>query len=288
MNATGVAVVTGAGSGIGRAIATELAARGFTVVATDVDAGAARATAKGFGGQARELDVTDAAAAARVAEEVAASHGGIAVWVSNAGISKTQPFLRTDPADLRRTLAVNLEGVFVCGQAAARVMISGGQPGTIVNIASMAGKQGRVPYLADYVASKFGVVGLTQAMAFELAPYGITVNSVCPGYVATPMQDRELGWEAELRGVPLEQVRQLWIDDTPLGRLERPEDVARAVAFLAGPDARFITGEALAVNGGAFMDLWRLSRQYQQPHIPQMEAGWDPLKPMITKSFFMA
>ena len=92
----------------------------------------------------------------------------------------------------------------------------------IVNVASMAGKQGRVPYLADYVASKFGVVGLTQAMAFELAPHGITVNSVCPGYVATPMQDRELGWEAALRGTTEDKVRQLWIDDTPLGRLETP------------------------------------------------------------------
>jgi NAD(P)-dependent dehydrogenase (short-subunit alcohol dehydrogenase family) len=165
-----------------------------------------------------------------------------------------QSFLDVSPADLRRTLAVNLEGIFWCGQAAARVMVARGAGGTIINTASMAGKQGRVPYLADYVASKFGVVGLTQAMAFELAPHGITVNSVCPGYVATPMQDRELGWEAGLRGVTPEEVRQLWIADTPLGRLETPEDVARAVAFLAGPDARFITGEALAVNGGAFMD----------------------------------
>ena len=177
------------------------------------------------------------------------------MWVSNAGISKMQRFLDISPADLRQTLAVNLEGIFLCGQAAARVMIArSASRGTIVNIASMAGKQGRVPFLADYVASKFGVVGLTQAMAFELAPHGITVNSVCPGYVATPMQDRELGWEAGLRGVSPEKVRQLWIADTPLGRLENPEDVARVVAFLAGPDARFITGEALAVNGGAFMD----------------------------------
>ena len=89
------------------------------------------------------------------------------------------------------------------------------------------------------MASKFGVVGLTQAMAFELAPHGITVNSVCPGYVATPMQDRELGWEAALRGTTEDTVRQLWIDDTPLGRLEAPQDVARAVAFLADPDARW-------------------------------------------------
>jgi meso-butanediol dehydrogenase / (S,S)-butanediol dehydrogenase / diacetyl reductase len=248
------AVVTGAGSGIGRAIASTLAERGFQVVATDVDLDAAKETAATCGGEALRLDVTDPAAVAGVAEEVAASHGGFDVWVSNAGISKMQSFIDTSPADLRQTLAVNLEGIFLCGQAAARVMITAGIAGTIINTASMAGKQGRVPYLADYVASKFGVVGLTQAMAFELAPHNITVNSVCPGYVATPMQDRELGWEAGLRGVEPEKVKQLWIDDTPLGRLETPEDVARVVAFLAGPDARFITGEAIAVNGGAFMD----------------------------------
>jgi meso-butanediol dehydrogenase / (S,S)-butanediol dehydrogenase / diacetyl reductase len=245
-----VAVVTGAGSGIGRAIATELARRDFTVVATDVNLAAAQETAAGFGGAAVQLDVTDPDQARRVAKEI----GEFGVWVSNAGISRMQGFLDVSAADLRRTLAVNLEGVFFCGQAAAREMVARGIRGTIVNVASMAGKQGRVPYLADYVASKFGVVGLTQAMAFELAPHGITVNSVCPGYVATPMQDRELGWEAGLRGVSPEQVKQLWIDDTPLGRLETPQDVARAVAFLTGPDARFITGEALAVNGGAFMD----------------------------------
>jgi meso-butanediol dehydrogenase / (S,S)-butanediol dehydrogenase / diacetyl reductase len=254
------AVVTGAGSGIGRAIAAELAARGHTVVVTDLDVAAAEATAKELAragaadATALALDVTDAAQAKSVAESVGQRHGSIDVWVSNAGISKMQRFLDVTPEDLRRTLAVNLEGIFLCGQAAAAVMISGGAGGVIVNVASMAGKQGRVPYLADYVASKFGVVGLTQAMAFELAPHGITVNSVCPGYVATPMQDRELGWEAALRGTTEDKVKQLYIDDTPLGRLETPQDVARAVAFLAGPDARFITGEALAVNGGAFMD----------------------------------
>jgi NAD(P)-dependent dehydrogenase (short-subunit alcohol dehydrogenase family) len=256
-----IAVVTGAGSGIGRAIAAELAARDHAVVVTDLDLAAAEATARELGGEATALalDVTDAAQAKSVAETVAQRHGAVDVWVSNAGISKMQRFIDVTPEDLRRTLAVNLEGIFLCGQAAAAVMIGAAgrgaaAGGVIVNVASMAGKQGRVPYLADYVASKFGVVGLTQAMAFELAPHGITVNSVCPGYVATPMQDREVGWEAALRGTTEDKVRQLYIDDTPLGRVETPQDVARAVAFLAGPDARFITGEALAVNGGAFMD----------------------------------
>lgn len=245
-----IAVVTGAGSGIGQAIANELARRDHTVIATDIDADAAARTAAQFDGASHQLDVTDPESVTAVVAEI----GHIDVWVSNAGISKMASFVDISPADLRRTLAVNLEGVFHCGQAAARSMIDRGVKGRIVNLASMAGKQGRVPYLADYVASKFGVVGLTQAMAFELAAHGITVNAVCPGYVATPMQDRELGWEAGLRGVEPGDVRQAWIDDTPLGRLEEPEDVARAVAFLAGPDAGFITGEALAVNGGAYMD----------------------------------
>jgi NAD(P)-dependent dehydrogenase (short-subunit alcohol dehydrogenase family) len=149
---------------------------------------------------------------------------------------------------------VNLKGVFVCGQAAARAMIRSGVAGAIVNTASMAGKQGRVPFLADYVASKFGVVGLTQAMAYELGEHRITVNCVCPGFVETPMQSRELEWEATLRETTVDGVRRIMVDDTPLGRLEQPEDVARAVAFLLSDDARFITGEALAVNGGAYMD----------------------------------
>lgn len=251
-----VAVVTGAGSGIGAAIARELSRRGHTVVVSDIDPVAAAATAAALDGAAehRVLDVTDAVAAQRLADAVADHHGRLDVWVSNAGISHMHPFVDVSESDLDRTLAINLKGVFVCGQAAARTMKRLGAGGVIVNTASMAGKQGRVPYLSDYVASKFGVVGLTQAMAFELAGDGIRVNCVCPGFVATAMQERELAWEASLRGVAPEDVKQLWVADTPMGRLEEPEDVARAVAFLAGEDAGFITGEALAVNGGAFMD----------------------------------
>jgi NAD(P)-dependent dehydrogenase (short-subunit alcohol dehydrogenase family) len=251
-----VAVVTGAGSGIGAATARELSRRGFLVVVTDIDAAAAAATCEQLDGDSwsEGIDVTDAAALGRIAGAVADRHGRLDVWVSNAGISHMARFVEVSEADLDRTLAVNLKGVFLCGQAAARTMRRLGRGGTIVNTASMAGKQGRVPFLSDYVASKFGVVGLTQAMAYELAPDGIRVNCVCPGFVATAMQDRELEWEAGLRGVGVEEVKQMWVADTPMGRLEQPEDVARAVAFLASADAGFITGEALAVNGGAFMD----------------------------------
>lgn len=251
---TSVAVVTGGGSGIGAAIVSELVRRGNHVVVTDVNEDAARNVARETAAAAAyRLDVTDPAACTHLARTVAAEHGGLHIWVSNAGVSEMRRFLDVTEQGYERTLEVNLKGIFFASQAAARVMAAAGT-GTIVNIASMAGKQGRVPFLSHYVASKFGVIGLTQAMAFELAPLGVRVNSVCPGYVATPMQERELAWEADLRGLDAGRVRDLWIADTPMGRLEQPEDVARAVAFLVGPDATFITGEALAVNGGAFMD----------------------------------
>ncbi|HEX4246300.1 MAG TPA: SDR family NAD(P)-dependent oxidoreductase [Pseudonocardia sp.] len=253
--ATGsIAVVTGAGSGIGSAIAARLAKDGYSVVVADIDEDAAAEVAGGFGGRAEYLDVTDDDAVFALAEALADEHDRLDVWVNNAGISAMTPFLETSSDQVDRTLAVNLRAVFMGAQAAARAMVRTATRGRIVNVASMAGKQGRVPYLADYVASKFGVVGLTQAIAYELAEHRITVNSVCPGYVATPMQSRELGWEARLRGVEPADVRDLWVADTPLGRLEQPEDVANAVAFLVSDQSGFITGEALAVNGGAFMD----------------------------------
>lgn len=251
-----VAVVTGGGAGIGAAIARELASRDYLVVVTDIDGAAAARVAVELGGDAwsSPLDVTDAGDITAVADAVVARHQRLDVWASNAGISHMAPFVDVCAADLDRTLAINLKGVFLCGQVAARAMRKLGQGGAIVNTASMAGKQGRIPFLSDYVASKFGVIGLTQAMAYELAADSIRVNCVCPGYVATSMQSRELGWEASLRGLTVEQVRDLYIDGTPLARLEQPKDVARVVAFLAGEDAAFITGEAIAVNGGAFMD----------------------------------
>jgi len=251
---TRVAVVTGAGSGIGEAIATTLSQRGLHVVATDVDLAAAQRVANAIGGEAMHLDVTNADACTDAANSVVASHGRLDVWVSNAGISKMQSFLDVSADDLKRTMSVNTHGVFFCGQAAARAMIELGRGGVIVNTASMAAKQGGVPFLSDYIASKFAVLGLTQAMAYELAPHGIRVNCVCPGFVATSMQDRELIWEAELRASTPDDVRAGYVKATPLARLETADDVAKVVAFLVSDDAAFLTGEAISINGGAYMD----------------------------------
>ena len=248
-----VAVVTGAGSGIGRAIARRLAVDGYAVVASDVDAGSATRVAEEIDGVSVTADVTDPEAVSRLGEFVSERFERLDLWVANAGVSRMSPFVDIPLESFDRTMAVNLRGVFLCGQVAARRMIDKGG-GAIVNVASMAGKQGRTAFLADYVASKFAVIGLTQAMAYELGPYGVRVNSVCPGFVDTPMQDRHLSWGSALRGVGAEELRARMVADTPLGRLEEPDDVAEVVAFLASDSARFITGEALAVNGGAFMD----------------------------------
>ncbi len=250
-----VATVTGAGSGIGAAIARELGRRGFHVVVTDVDLVSARSVAGDIdSAEALALDVTDPDACEALVRGIVATRGRLDVWISNAGISKMQRFVDVSPADLRRNFEVNTYGVFYCGQSAARAMIELGTKGVIVNTASMAAKAGGVPFLSDYVASKFAVLGLTQAMAYELAPHGIRVNSVCPGFVATAMQTRELAWEASLRGVAPDVVKAMWVDATPMARLETPEDVAKVVAFLVSDDAAFITGESISVNGGAYMD----------------------------------
>jgi meso-butanediol dehydrogenase/(S,S)-butanediol dehydrogenase/diacetyl reductase len=252
-----VAIVTGAGSGIGRAIAVELAAREWNVVVTDIDerAGAETLTLlkPGLPHEAAVLDVTDPVRAGELADDVA-DRLGLDAWISNAGTSILSRFVDVTPETFDKVHAINLRGVFFCGQAAAKAMIRTSKAGTIVNVASMAGKAGKAPFFSSYVASKFGVVGLTQAMASELGEFGITVNSVCPGYVATPLQKRGLVKRAELRGITVDGVRERMIAETPLGRMEQPEDVACVVAFLASDDARFVTGESVAVNGGAYMD----------------------------------
>lgn len=249
------ALVTGAGTGIGRAIAHALAAAGARVAVTDLDGGAAQAAADEFGSAAVSyaLDVTRAQQTAEVIEKAAQDLGGLDIVCANAGISSMARVVDLTEEEWEANFAVNAKGVFLTNQAAVRHWLRRGAPGAIVNTASLAGKQG-VPLLAHYAASKFAVVGFTQSLAREVALHGIRVNCVCPGFVRTSMQDRELVWEAQLRGLSPDAVRDEYVALTPLGRLEEPEDVADAVVFLASDAARFITGEALNVTGGVRMD----------------------------------
>jgi NAD(P)-dependent dehydrogenase (short-subunit alcohol dehydrogenase family) len=249
------ALVTGAGTGIGRAIARALAAAGASVAVTDLDLGAAQAVAAELGAQAIavRLDVTDADAIEAVVEQTANRWGGLDIVCANAGISSMARVVDLTEEDWDANMAVNAKGVFLTNRAAVRHWLRAGAQGVIVNTASLAGKQG-VPLLAHYAASKFAVVGFTQSLAREVAGHGVRVNCVCPGFVRTAMQQRELVWEAGLRSMMPDTVRDEYVALTPLGRLEEPEDVADAVVFLASDAARFITGEALNVTGGVRMD----------------------------------
>ncbi len=260
-----VSVLTGAGSEIGKAIATAFAKAGSRVAVTDVNWEWANNVAneiKQSGGEAiaLKLDVTRQDECQAVVDLIVERWGHIDIWVNNAGVSTMNRFVDLTEQDWDFNMNVNAKGSFLCSQVVVRQMLkqnpdaTSGLRGKIINIASMAGKRGNAPFLAHYVASKFAVVGLTQAMAGELARQGITVNAICPGYVATSMQAREVEWEANLRGVKPQDVRQLYIDDTPLGRLETAEDVAKVALFLASAASDFITGESINVNGGSFMD----------------------------------
>jgi meso-butanediol dehydrogenase / (S,S)-butanediol dehydrogenase / diacetyl reductase len=249
------ALVTGAGTGIGRAIARALAVAGAGVAVTDLDLAMAQAVATEIGAQtiALHLDVTDADVTEAVVKLVADRLGGLDIVCANAGISSMARVVDLTEEQWDANMAVNAKGVFLTNQAAVRHWLRTGTKGVIVNTASLAGKQG-VPLLAHYAASKFAVVGFTQSLAREVAEHGIRVNCVCPGFVHTGMQERELVWEAGLRGMTPDAVRDEYAALTPLGRLEEPEDVADAVVFLASDAARFITGEALNVTGGVRMD----------------------------------
>ena len=249
------ALVTGAGTGIGRAIARALAVAGARVAVTDLDGAAAQRVAREIDERAVSyaLDVTRPGQSVEVMEQAAQSLGGLDIVVANAGISSMACVVELTEEEWDANMAVNAKGVFLTNQAAVRYWLRTGTRGVIVNTASLAGKQG-VPLLAHYAASKFAVVGFTQSLAREVAEHGIRVNCVCPGFVRTGMQEREVIWEAKLRGMTAEAVREDYLALTPLGRLEEPEDVADAVVFLASDAARFITGEALNVTGGVRMD----------------------------------
>jgi meso-butanediol dehydrogenase / (S,S)-butanediol dehydrogenase / diacetyl reductase len=249
------ALVTGGASGIGRAIVKALAGAGARIAVTDKNGEAAAALAKEIGGDtiSAGLDVTSAGETAAVFDRAFAAFGGLDILAANAGISTMNPVADLTEAEWDANMDVNAKGIFLSNQAAVRRWLKSGSPGVIVNTASLAGKIG-APLLAHYSASKFAVVGFTQALAREVGKQGIRVNCICPGFVRTGMQEREIAWEGKLRGMTPEAVRAEYVALTPLGRIEEPEDVADIVLFLASDLSRFLTGEAVNASGGVLMD----------------------------------
>jgi 3-oxoacyl-[acyl-carrier protein] reductase len=243
-----VAVVTGGSRGIGRAIAVVLGARGARVVvnyaaneAAAVDTVQMVAAAGGTAVPLR-FDVSDHAAVESAFKEIVASEGGIHILVNNAGIAVNALTLGSKDADWRRALDVNLGGTVACTRAALRSLMRAREQGRIINITSVVGEMGSAGQ-GPYVAAKSGVIGLTKTWAREYSSRGVTVNAVSPGYIDTDMTANDL---------PPER-REAILQGIPLGRVGKPEDVAHAVAFLAGPDASYITGQVLRVNGGLLM-----------------------------------
>jgi 3-oxoacyl-[acyl-carrier protein] reductase len=240
-----VALVTGASRGIGRAIALALGGDGATVIGTATGAAGVAAIdealkAAGIAGRGTALDVADGAASDAAVADIESKEGAVTILVNNAGITRDTLLLRMKPEDWDAVIATNLGSVFRLSKAVLRGMMKA-RRGRIINIASVVGLIGN-PGQANYCAAKAGIGGFTRSLAREVASRGITANVVAPGFIDTDMT----------KGLPDAQ-RAALAAQIPLGRLGAPEDVARAVCFLAGPGAAWITGETLNVNGGMHM-----------------------------------
>lgn len=252
-----VAIVTGGGSGIGRAICVNMAKEGAKIAIPDINLNGAQETAdmikrEGGTGIAIKTDVTKKPEVQAMVFDVVGAYGRIDILVNNAGIDIKGAVTELEESTWDKIMNLNLKGVFLCAQAVLPSMIER-RYGRIVNISSMAGKTGE-PFTSPYCASKFGVIGFTQAVALEVGQHNITVNAVCPGPVETELIKQSVAQSAKLKGMgPEEFFQSFFVDPTPLGRIAQPLDVARAVVFLTSDEAEFITGSTLNVSGGREM-----------------------------------
>lgn len=246
-------MITGAGGGIGRAISIKLASLGASVAVSDIDEVGLKDTfhqlpqSCGQTHAAKIMDVRRKNHIVQMAEWLRQTYGHLDILVNNAGVSTMNHLTELSEEEWDFIFDVNVKSIFLVTQALVPLMPQGGR---IINTCSMAAVKPD-PMLPHYTASKFAVLGLTKAMALEFASRQINVNCVCPGYVKTKMQEREIVWEGDMRGISPEQVLAGYISHTPLGRLCMPEDVADVVSFLTSPQAKFLTGEAINVAGGA-------------------------------------
>lgn len=238
-----VAIVTGSGRGIGRAIALKLAEVGATVVVNDIgDVKPLEAVAQEIKAMGRQslpvlADVSSSSDVSRLVEETVAAYGKIDILVNNAGITRDQLLLRMSDEDWDKVINVNLRSVFLCTRAVLRHMLKQ-RWGRIISLASIVGIMGNKGQ-ANYAAAKAGIIGFTRTVAKEVASHGITANAIAPGFIATEMtQQLKEEWKQELK-------KQI-----PLGDFGSPRDVAEAVAFLASEEARYITGQVLGIDGG--------------------------------------
>lgn len=242
-----IAVVTGAGRGLGKAIADVLAGRGAHVVVNDLtlelaEEAAASARARGESASAIAFDVADSNQVEIAFRRIRGDHGRVDILINNAGIGDFVSFPEITPEKWDRMLNIHLKGSFNCCQAVLAGMKEQTY-GKIVNISSVAGKRGDFIGNAHYTAAKAGIIGLTKSLALYAAPFGINVNAIAPGLVATELSDE---MSSEMKATTISRI--------PAGRLGRPEEIARATAFLVSDDASYVFGETLSVNGGSYMD----------------------------------
>ena len=250
-NDTRTVLVTGAGTGIGRAITLAFAEEGYRVAAADLDESAAAATAgaAGAGAMAVQVDVGDVADIDRMVSTVVAELGHLDVIVNNAGVTRGAYIMNLTEDDWDRMHRVNAKGVFFCLQRAAREMIPR-REGRIINIASIAGRGFPGTSNAAYAASKGAVISLTKTAAQQLARHNLNVNAICPGVTMTEMVTRLVTQRAEKEGISVDEARAAAVKPIPLRRANDPADIAAMAVFLASPGARNITGQCYNVDGG--------------------------------------